>query len=120
MAKLTATFSDRDSADLALMRLRRRGVDFQVLRLDTPSRRRSTDFPGEMVNIVYPYGLGSGTPVGSSNLMGQPTIGARALLSRQTPPEGEATLCLAVRANQLSQAREILRSAGGRGLTSGT
>lgn len=114
MSKLIVKFSDRDSADLALMRLRRCGIDFNAEKLETAESPHNTDFPGELVNIVYPYGLASSNPVGSSENSVIPTIGARALFSRRTPPDGEATLHLSVRMAHLSRAQEILRSAGGR------
>lgn len=117
MSKLTAKFDDRDSADLALMRLRRHGIDFKVEKLDFQAKHADTDFPGSMVNVVYPYGIGSAEPVGSSHISSLPNVGARALFSRNELPTSHATLHLDVRGTQLGRAQEIIRLAGGRNVT---
>ena len=41
--QLTAIFDDRDGADLALMRLRRNGVEYSIAEMRAPERRAKSD-----------------------------------------------------------------------------
>ena len=41
--QMTAIFEDRDGADLALMRLRRNGIEYSVAELRAPDRKAKSD-----------------------------------------------------------------------------
>ena len=53
--QLTAVFDDRDGADIALMRLRRNGIDYSIAELRAPDRRAKSDMP--LLGMGPSYGL---------------------------------------------------------------
>ena len=111
---LSARFDDRDSAALALMRLRRNGVEFSVSRLyvDGPGRDR-----GAYGMAAYsPYSQNITNPLGSSNSAFS-NLGSHALLWQDSLPQhGDAVLQLSLDPSQIQRAREIIRSAHGRNI----
>ena len=110
--QLTASFDDREGADLALMRLRRNGIEFSVAELRAPERRRQSDMP--LLNMGAVAGL---QPVSDVVMPGQvynAVLNSRAALERGAAAAGQARLTLNVRADQVLRAREIIATAKGR------
>ena len=110
--QITAVFDDRDGADLALMRLRRNGVEFSVQDLRAPDRKARGDMP----LLGMGPGFGTASPV-ESVLPGQmyaAVLGSRAAMERSAAAAGQARLTVNVRTDQVLRAREIIASAKGR------
>lgn len=114
-SQLIASFDNTDAAELAVSKLRRSGLSFTVLQVSPAARQADNDFPGSTVNVVYPYDLSSVNPLGSVGGV-SPLIGARAMLNSTSAPEGEVQLRVKVEKEDLTRAREILRSAHGLGI----
>jgi len=113
--QLTARFDSRDWADLALMRLRRNGIELAMVRVSVPRQRQNTDSPGDGERVLYPYNLSSMNLDGSGALPYFPLIGAQAVLNKGTPGNTEeAVLQIKISLDQLPRAREILINAHGR------
>ena len=109
--QLTAVFDDRDGADLALMRLRRNGIEYAVADLRAPDRRRQSDMP------LLGAGLADGASAIGGVLPGQmyaAVLGSRAVLERTAASAGQARLTLNVRSDQVLRAREIIATVKGR------
>lgn len=119
--QLSARFDSRDAADLAVARLRRSGIIFDIADISKISGDLPSDsgFPGSMVNIVYPYSLINSMDTLPGYVYGGQRFGARALVasdgSRINPDfdKGDAILKIDVHDYQLESARSILRSAHG-------
>ena len=94
MAKVTAFFSERDSASLTLLRLRRSGVDFDLIALK--SRPESAE-------PVLPGGFAA-----TANSLAQP----------EGRSEASTELELSVRQSQLQRAWDIMRSTGAKEIRS--
>ncbi|MGI5936393.1 MAG: hypothetical protein ACOX7I_06305 [Oscillospiraceae bacterium] len=112
--QLTVRFDSRDWADLALMRLRRNGIEFSMAKVTVPREKQNTEFPEDGGRVLYPFSLGA------MNMDGLyfPLFGAQAVLSRGLPNDtGEAVLQLKVSLDQLPRAREILINAHGRDIS---
>ena len=92
--QLTAVFDDRDGADLALMRLRRNGVEFSVADLRAPRRKPENDMP-----LLSMYAA---------------VLGSRAAIERTAATAGQAKLTVNVRTDQVLKAREIIATVKGR------
>ena len=111
-AEITAVFDDREGADLALMRLRRGGIEYSITELRAPDRRAKSDMP------LLGQGLRAGMPAaGESVLPGgmyAAVLGSRAVMERGAASAGHARLTLNVRADQALRAREIIATAKGR------
>ena len=109
--QLTAVFDDRDGADLALMRLRRNGIEYSVTDLRAPDRARPSDMP------LLGAGLADGVSATSGVLPGQiyaAVLGSRAVAERTAAAAGQAKLTLNVRTDQVLRAREIIATVKGR------
>lgn len=106
---VTVRFDDRDSADLALMRLRRRGVHFDFVGLlHSDGERRG---PAE---VFSPYSSSMTNMLGSDDPL-FPNIGSIALFSAHGEvPKRDVMLKIRVENTDLPRARDILRSANGR------
>ena len=110
--QITAVFDERDGADLALMRLRRNGIDYSIAELRAPERRPPSDMP--LMNMSASYGLplaSDGVPPGE---MYRAVLGSRAVTQRSAAAAGQARLTLNVRTDQVLRAREIISTAKGR------
>ncbi len=109
--QLTAVFDDRDGADLALMRLRRNGIEYSVASLRAPERRAASDMP--LIGMSPGYGLAASDGV-SAGEMYAAVLGSRAVSRRSMAAQGQARLTLDVRSDQVLRAREIIATAKGR------
>lgn len=109
--QLTAVFDDRDGADLALMRLRRNGIEYAVASLRAPERRAESDMP--LIGMSPGYGLALSDGV-SAGEMYAAVLGSRAASRRGRAAAGQARLTLDVRSDQVLRAREIIATAKGR------
>ena len=106
---VTARFDDRDSADLALMRLRRSGVRFDFTGLLINGGER-----GANAGVFSPYSINMVNQPGASDSF-FPPVGSRAIFSNETSvPKREVLLKLLVSGEDIPQARDIIRSVGGR------
>ncbi len=106
---VTARFDDRDSADLALMRLRRSGVrfDFTGLIVKDSAHRMNAE-------VFSPYSANMTNQLGATDPF-FPPVGYRALFSRNVDlPKRDVILKLRVSGKDIPRARDILRSVGGR------
>ncbi len=109
--QLTAIFDDRDGADLALMRLRRNGIEYSIAEMRAPDRRAKSDMP--LVDMTPAYG----PMVTDGVLPGQvyaAVLGSRAAMERTSAAAGQARLTLNVRTDQVLRAREIIATVKGR------
>lgn len=109
--QLTAVFDDRDGADLALMRLRRNGIEYSVQELRSPERKVSGDMPLLDMSPGYGFGMSRGIAPGE---MYAAVLNSRAVMERSNAGAGQARLTLNVRAEQLLRAKEIVASVKGR------
>lgn len=105
---MSARFDDRDSADLALMRLRRGGVRFERVGLLSRGGERRVN-----AGVFSPYSINMLNQPGASDPF-FPPVGSRAVFPGGTLPAGEVILKLRVSREDLSRARDAVRSAGGR------
>lgn len=101
MAKITANFSDRDSANLTLMRLRRTGIDFDLINLTTPTQKRNELNAG----ISYPICFGMGTSIPTASI----TVDQGKSSSSSSDP---TEMQISVKSSHLQQAWDVLRSTG--------
>jgi len=108
---MTALFDDRDGADLALMRLRRNGIEYSIEELKAPERTVKSDMP--LLDMSPMYGLGIGGAVGPGEMYGA-VLNSRAVMERSRSAAGQAKLTVNVRSDQVLRAREIVASAKGR------
>ncbi len=109
--QLTAVFDDRDGADLALMRLRRNGIEYSIAELKAPDRKVRSDMP--LVNLSPSYGLAMTDGV-SAGEMYAAVLNSRAVMERNAVSAGQARLTLHVRTDQVLRAREIISTVKGR------
>ena len=109
--QLTAVFDDRDGADLALMRLRRNGIEYSVQELRAPDRKVPSDMP--LLDMSPSYGLTASNGI-SPGEMYAAVLGSRAVMERNAVTAGNARLTLNVRTDQVLRAREIISTARGR------
>ncbi|MCD7750018.1 MAG: hypothetical protein LUH42_08205 [Oscillospiraceae bacterium] len=109
--QLTAVFDDRDGADLALMRLRRGGIEYSIAELKAPERSAASDMP--LVDMSPSYGLAmtDGIPPGEVYAA---VLNSRAVMERSAAAAGKARLTVNVRTDQVLRAREIIATAKGR------
>lgn len=109
--QLTAVFDDRDGADLALMRLRRNGIEYAVADLRAPARKRPSDMP-----LLGAASIADGVSTGGV-LPGQmyaAVLASQAVSERTSAAAGQAKLTLNVRTDQVLRAREIIATVKGR------
>ena len=95
MARICAGFSDRDSANLTLLRLRRSGIDFELIGLSTPQSAAEDVLPGGFAataGVARPQERSSAEPM--------------------------TELSLSVKQSQLQKAWDVLRSTGAREIRS--
>lgn len=109
--QITAIFDDRDGADLALMRLRRNGVEYSIAELKAPDRKVKSDMP--LLNMSPSYGLGMSDGI-SSGEMYAAVLNSRAVMERHSVSAGQARLTLNVRADQVLRAREVIATVKGK------
>lgn len=107
--QLKAVFDDRDGADLALMRLRRNGVEYSIADLRAPDR----EVPRQLMMNDQPY-RNAAVDIISPGQMLSAVLGSRAVTERGGMGRGRAELTLNVRADQALQARRIISSVKGR------
>ena len=109
--QLTAVFDDRDGADLALMRLRRNGIEYSIAEMRAPDRRTKSDMP--LLNMSPSYGLTATDGILPGEMYAA-VLGSRAVMERSAASAGQARLTLNVRADQVLRAREIIATVKGR------
>ena len=109
--QLTAVFDDRDGADLALMRLRRNGIDYSIAELRAPDRRAKSDMP--LLGMGPSYGLAMTEGVSEGDMY-MAVLNSRAVNRRAAAAAGQARLTLNVRTDQVLRAREIISTVKGR------
>ncbi len=109
--QLTAVFDDRDGADLALMRLRRNGIEYSIAELRAPERKAQGDMP--LLNMSAGHGLLATDGI-EPGAMYSAVLGSRAVTQRAAARAGQARLTLNVRTDQVLRAREILATVKGR------
>ena len=110
--QITAVFDDRDGADLALMRLRRNGIEFSIAEMKAPDRKVRGDMP--LLGISPGYGTASPAESVLPGQMYAAVLGSRAAMERSASAAGRARLAVNVRTDQVLRAREIIASAKGR------
>lgn len=110
--QLTAVFDDRDGADLALMRLRRKGIEYSVADLRAPEKKTASDMP--LLGMSASYGLSVGEDRVSPGEMYSAVLHSRAASQRGAAAAGKARLTLNVRTDQVLRAREIIATVKGR------
>ena len=110
--QLTAVFDDRDVADLALMRLRRNGIEYSITEMRAPDRKAKSDLP-LLVNMSPSYGITAADGVLPGEMYAA-VLGSRAVKERSASRAGQAHLTLNVRADQVLRAREIIATVKGR------
>ena len=108
--QLTAVFDDRDGADLALMRLRRNGIEYSVTDLRAPARGRQSEMP--LLGTGFADGVATGGVMPGQ--MYAAVLGSRAVVERTSAAAGQARLTLNVRSDQVLRAREIIATVKGR------
>ena len=109
--QLTAVFDDRDGADLALMRLRRNGIEYSIAEMRAPDRKAKSEMP--LLNMSPSYGL-TATDAVLPGEMYAAVLNSRAAMERNAASAGQARLTLNVRADQVLRAREIISTVKGR------
>ncbi len=109
--QITAVFDDRDGADLALMRLRRNGIEYSIAELRAPDRKAQSDMP--LLNMSAGYGLLATEGIAPGEMYNA-VLGSRAVNQRSAAKAGQARLTLNVRTDQVLHAREILATVKGR------
>ena len=109
--QMTAMFDDRDGADLALMRLRRNGIEYSIQELKAPERKMKSDMP--LLDMSPSYGLGVSQGVTPGDMYGA-VLSSRAVMERSSAGSGQASLTLNVRADQVLRAKEIIAGVKGR------
>lgn len=109
--QMTALFDDRDGADLALMRLRRNGIEYSIEELKAPERKVKSDMP--LLDMSPSYGLGMSDGIAPGEMYAA-VLNSRAVMERSSSSAGQAKLTLHVRADQVLRAREIVASVKGR------
>ena len=107
--QLKALFEDRDGADLALMRLRRNGVDYSIADLRAPER----GLPRELMMTDLAFGP-TATDAVSPGQMVSAVLGSRSVMERGSGGHSGAELTLNIRSDQVLKARQIINSAKGR------
>lgn len=107
--QLKAVFDDRDGADLALMRLRRNGIDYSIADLRAPDK----DVPQQLMMSDLSYGPVTQDIV-SPGQMVSAVLGSRAVAERGNMGRGKAELTLNIPSEQVLKARQIISSAKGR------
>ena len=109
--QLKAIFEDRDGADLALLRLRRNGVDYSIAGLKTPER----GLPRELTMTDVSFGP-TATDVVTPGQMVSAVMGSRSVMERSGGGGGRsgAELTLNIRSDQVLKARQVINSAKGR------
>ena len=109
--QITAVFDDRDGADLALMRLRRNGIEYSIAEMRAPDRRTKSDMP--LLNMSPSYGLTATDGILPGEMYAA-VLNSRAVMERSAASAGQARLTLNVRADQVLRAREIISTVKGR------
>ena len=109
--QLTAVFDDREGADLALMRLRRNGIEYSITEMRAPDRKAKSEMP--LLNMNASYGL-TATDAVTPGEMYAAVLNSRAVMERSAASAGQARLTLNVRADQVLRAREIIATVKGR------
>ena len=109
--QITAVFDDRDGADLALMRLRRNGIEYSIAEMRAPDRKARNDMP--LLNMSPSYGLTATDGVLPGEVYAA-VLHSRAVMERTSAAAGQARLTLNVRADQVLRAREIIATVKGR------
>ncbi len=110
--QITAVFDDRDGADLALMRLRRNGIEFSVADMRAPDRRARGDMP--LLGMSPSYGVPSAVDSVLPGQMYAAVLNSRAVMERSAAAAGQARLTVNVRTDQVLRAREIISTVKGR------
>lgn len=109
--QITAVFDDRDGADLALMRLRRNGIEYSIAEMRAPDRKTKSDMP--LVNMSPAYGHAATDGFMPGEVYAA-VLNSRAVMERTRTAAGQARLTLNVRADQVLRAREIIATVKGR------
>ena len=109
--QITAVFDDRDGAVLALMRLRRNGIEYSIAEMRAPDRKAKSDMP--LVNMNPSYGLTASDSILPGEVYAA-VLGSRAVMERTSAAAGRARLTLNVRTDQVLRAREIISTVKGR------
>ena len=109
--QMTAVFDDRDGADLALMRLRRNGIEYSIAEIKAPDRKAKSDMP--LLNMSPSYGLTATDGILPGEMYAA-VLNSRAVMERNAASAGQARLTLNVRADQVLRAREIIATVKGR------
>ena len=105
MAQITANFPDRDSANLTLMRLRRSGIDFDLVHLSsTPQRDNSLSQASCSLYL--------------SNVTPMESITCPQSRDDVTAENRPAQMQLSVKSSHLEKAWDVLRSTGARDISS--
>ena len=109
--QITAVFDDRDGADLALMRLRRNGIEYSIAEMRAPDRKAKSDMP--LLSMSPSYGLMAADGFMPGEVYAA-VLGSRAAMERTRAAAGQAKLTLNVRTDQVLRAREIISTVKGR------
>lgn len=116
---ITVRFDDRDMTDLALMRLRRGGVKFSVIGLFVSGDERRP--LGTMEAYSPQYSFSMVNPLGNSDPAAILPMASRAIFGKlESRSVRDTVLKIRLDSDNVGRARDILRSAHGRGIVTTT
>lgn len=127
MAVIEARFESRDMADIAMSRLRRKGIAYKISDTKTDDAPNKTPFaPQYIANLIFPFtppNLTGTNSISDSNLTQPiPGLASRSVLSAETiglplyGESGEVHIRFIVNDAHKDTARSILRNSGGYGI----
>lgn len=124
MAIIEARFESRDMADIAMSRLRRKGIAYKISETETEDSNNKTPFaPQYIANLIFPFtppNLTGSNSVNDTNFTQPiPGLASRAVLSAETiglplyGESGEVHIRFVVNDANRDTTRAILRNSGG-------
>lgn len=126
MAIIEARFESRDMADIAMSRLRRKGIAYKISELKKEDSYNKTPFaPQYVANLIFPFtppNITSSNSVNDNFAEPVPGLGSRAVLSAETiglplyGEGGEVHIRFVVNDANRDSTRAILRNSGGYGI----
>lgn len=112
---ITVRFDDRDMTDLALMRLRRGGVKFHVVGLFVSGEERRPIGTVEAYSPQYSFSMVN--PLGNTDTAAILPMASRAIFGKlESHTVRDTVLKIRLDSDDVNRARDILRSAHGRGI----
>lgn len=113
---ITVRFDDRDMTDLALMRLRRNGVKFHVDGVFVSGEERRPLGTIEAYSPQYSFSMVN--PLGNTDTAAILPMASRAIFGKlESRSVRDTVLKIRLDSDEVGRARDILRSAHGRGIS---